>query len=352
MTVDMTPVRSPSRSKMPRARSRTCATSTKSGPTGDAMISSSKPAPAATAASMSFARPDRTSPANHARPRAKSIIPISRRAAARLRSSPSSLRELDGATIGLLGGVEVDLDRDRAERLADRAPKERLTQLERRPELRGAVAALGGADPGATRQLRCGVLVVAHSQRRRTPELHVELEGRIAHRLGEGRQLGQAVEPVGGPAQDGERIVAGREEDPTVGRRRHDRKRLLDEPERLLGGVRGEGGRRRIDGEAGGPHGVTRGERVLGEHRQAGRGRVAAVQQQVDDRGVDLAAPGRRQLACGELADLLVGEGVIGRLALGMREQEAHPDGRRRARRRAGRHRHLGPRPPPEGPAP
>ena len=135
---------------------------------------------------------------------------------------------------------------------------------------------------------------MAHPQRRRTPKLHVELEGRIAHRLGEGGQLGQAVEPLGGPAQDGERIVAGREEDPPVGRRRHDRKRLLDEPERLLGGVRGEGGRRRIDGEARGPHGVACRERVLGKHRQAGRGGVATVKQQVDDRGVDLATPGRR----------------------------------------------------------
>ena len=237
------------------------------------------------------------------------------------------LRELDGATVGLFGTVEVDLHRDRTERLTDRAPKERLAELERRPELCGAVAAVGGADPGATGQLCGGVLVVAHPQRRRAPELHVELDGRIAHRLGEGGQLGQAVEPVAGPAQDGERIVAGREQDPPVGRRRHDRKRLLDEPERLLGGVRGEGGRGRIDREARGPHGVTGRQRVLGKHRQAGRGWVATVQQQVDDRGVDLPATRRRQLARGELADLLVRERVIGWLAWRLREQEAGLDG-------------------------
>src|SRR4029079_8709912 len=130
-----------------------------------------------------------------------------------------------------------------AKRLTDRAPEERLTQLERRPELRGEVAAVGSAGPGATSQLCSGVLVVAHSQRRRTPKLHVELEGRIAHRLGEGGQLGQAVDPIGGPAQDGERIVAGREEDLTVGRRRHDRQRLLDAPGRLPGGGPSDGGR-------------------------------------------------------------------------------------------------------------
>ena len=170
---------------------------------------------------------------------------------------------------------------------------------------------------------------MAHPQRRRAPELHVELDRRIAHRLGERGQLGQAVEPLAGPAEDGERVVAGREEDPPVGRRRDDRQRLLDEPERLLGGVRGEGGRRRIDREARGPGRVAGRERVLGEHRQAGRGRVAALEQQVDDRGVDLPAAGRRELVRGELADLLVRERVVRGLALGLREQEARPDGGR-----------------------
>ena len=68
---------------------------------------------------------------------------------------------------------------------------------------------------------------------------------------------------------------------------------------------------------------------MLGEHRQAGRGRVAAVQQQVDDRGVDLPATGRRQLVRRELADLLMRERVVGGLALRLREQEARHDGGR-----------------------
>ena len=46
------------------------------------------------------------------------------------------LRELDGTAVRLLGAVEVDLDRRAAERLAQRAPQERLTELEGRPELR------------------------------------------------------------------------------------------------------------------------------------------------------------------------------------------------------------------------
>ena len=104
---------------------------------------------------------------------------------------------------------------------------------------------------------------------------------------------------------------------------------LLDEPERLLGGVGGESGRGGIDREASRSGRVAGRERVLGEHRQAGGGRVATIQQQVDDRGVDLPTPGRRELVRGELADLLVGERVVGRLALGLREQEARRDGGR-----------------------
>ena len=239
------------------------------------------------------------------------------------------LREHDRPAIRLVGSVEVDLAGGAAERLAERAPQERLAELEGGPELHCGVAPLGRPGPDAARQLRGGVLVVAHPQRRGAPELDVELDGRIAHRLGERGKLGQAVEPLAGPAEGGVRVVAGREEDPPVGRRRDDRERLLDEPQRLLGGVGGEGRRRGVDREARGPGGVAGRERVLGEHRQAGGGRVATFGEQVDDRGVDLAPPGRRELVRGELADLLVGERVVGRLTLGLREQEAGPDGRR-----------------------
>ncbi len=169
---------------------------------------------------------------------------------------------------------------------------------------------------------------MAHSQGRRPPELGVPLDRRIAHRLGQGRQLGQAVQPLTRPAKGGEGVVAGREEDPPVGRRRHDRERLLDEPERLLGGVRGERGGGGIDREAGRPDRVPGRQGVLGEHRQPGGIRIAAFQQQVDHRGVDLPPSGRRQLVDGELADLLMGERVVRGLALGLRQQEARPDRR------------------------
>ena len=68
---------------------------------------------------------------------------------------------------------------------------------------------------------------------------------------------------------------------------------------------------------------------MLGEHRQPGRARIAAFEQQVDDRGMDLPASGGRQLGRGELADLLVGERVVRGLAGSLGEQEARLDGGR-----------------------
>ena len=279
MTVDMTPVRSPSRSKMPSARSRTSVASTKSGPTGDARMSSSMSAPAASSASSSFARPDRTSPANHAAPSREVDHPdlAERRGEAAIVAE--LLRELDGPAVGLLGTVEVDLDgaRRRTTRRAGSAGAPGRARASP-----GAPARASPRSAARARTRRASSAAASSSwliaERRRAPELDVELDRRIAHRLGERGQLGEAVESLAGPAEDGECVVARREEDPPVGRRRHDRQRLLDEPERLLGGIRGEGGRRGVDREARRAGGVAGRQRVLGEHRQAGRGRVATLQ--------------------------------------------------------------------------
>src|SRR6185369_7586403 len=105
---------------------------------------------------------------------------------------------------------------DRSQRFPDRGPKERLAELERRSQLGGGVAAGGGAGDGPTSQL-CGlVLVMVHPERRRAPQLHVELDGRIPHRLREGRQLGESIEPLVRLAQGSERVVASRKQDPSV----------------------------------------------------------------------------------------------------------------------------------------
>jgi hypothetical protein len=68
---------------------------------------------------MSLALPDRTSPANHA-PSPEIDHPDLAKGRGEAAIVADLLRELDGATVGLFGGVEVDLHRDRAERLTDR----------------------------------------------------------------------------------------------------------------------------------------------------------------------------------------------------------------------------------------
>ena len=115
---------------------------------------------------------------------------------------------------------------------------------------------------------------------------------------------------------------------PAIGRRGDDRQRLVDEPERLLGRVRGERGGRGVDRELRRALRVAGGERVLGEHRQSGRRRVPALEQQLDHGAVDLAPARLREQAIGEVPDLDVGEGVVGRVALGVLEQQAGLDRR------------------------
>ena len=131
---------------------------------------------------------------------------------------PEPLGELDRPSIRLLGHVQVHLDGRRPERLAERALEQRLAELERRPELRGGVPALGGTSPDPAGQLGGGIVVVACPERGRASELDVELDRRIAHRLGEGGQLGEAVEPLARPAENRVRVITGREQGPPVGR--------------------------------------------------------------------------------------------------------------------------------------
>ena len=330
MTVDMTPVRSPSRSKMPSARSRTCVASTKSGPIGR--------------------REDQRVDVGARRQQRDQLV---RAAGQDLAGEPCAPAcEVDHPDLAQGGGQaaivaellrELDARGDRPPRHRRGRSRSRRRRTTRRAGSAGAPGRARGS-PGApsaasprsaarARTRRASSAAASSSWLIRSADARRSWTSsstcRIAHRLGERGQLRQAIEPLAGPAEDGERVVARREEDPPVGRRRHHRERLLDEPERLLGGVGGEGGRRGIDREARGPRRVAGRERVLGEHRQAGGGRIATLQQQVDDRGVDLPPTRRRQLVRGELADLLVRERVVRGLALRLRQQEARPDGRR-----------------------
>lgn len=67
---------------------------------------------------------------------------------------------------------------------------------------------------------------------------------------------------------------------------------------------------------------------MLGEQREAARRRLPH-HQQLDDRGVDRAAPGNREAGGRELPDLLVGEAVVGRRALVVLHEQAGGHGRR-----------------------
>ena len=240
------------------------------------------------------------------------------------------LGELDRAAVRLLGAVEVDLGGRAAERFAQRCSEQRLAELEVRPELLAASPrsrARSRTRIASSAAASSSWLIRSADARRSWTSSSISgspiASARAASSL-------KPVESLVGLAQGRVRVVARDEERPPLCRRRDDGQRLVDEPERLLGGVRGERRRRGLDGEPRGAHRVAGRERMLGEHRQPGRSGLAAVEQQVDDRRVDLPPTGHRQQVHGELADLLVGERVVRRAADGLRQQEPSRD--RRAR--------------------
>ena len=273
ITVDMTPVRSPRRSKIASARSRTAVASARSGPIGEPASIIAMSPPEATAARNSLTRPAMTSPAIPRPPTGVVDHPDLAKGGRQLAIVVTLLGQDDGAPIRLFGAVEVDLHRHTAEGLAERAAQERLPELDVRSELGRAIASIERPGPNTSGELCRSVLVVAHPKGRRPPEHDVELELGIAHRLGKRCELGETVEPFTRTPEDGQRIVAGREEDPTIGRCRHHGECLLDESERLFGRVGIEGRRRGLDREARSASHVTGGQGVLRQHRQGGRRR-------------------------------------------------------------------------------
>src|SRR6185295_27144 len=109
------------------------------------------------------------------------------------------LRQLDRASVRFFRRVQVDLDGRPAVRLAERAPQDCLPELERGAKLGRRVATLVRPRADATRQVGGGVLVVAHAEGRGPSELDVELDRRIAHRLGQRGELRQPLETVARP---------------------------------------------------------------------------------------------------------------------------------------------------------
>ena len=133
------------------------------------------------------------------------------------------LGELDRPPVRLLGAVEVDLLGGSVEGLAERAAQEVLPELEARGELGALVPALDREPADVPREVGCQLVFLGDAQRRGAAQHHLELQVRVAERLRQRGDLGQALEPIAGPAQHVERVVAGdhqRRRDPAAARRR------------------------------------------------------------------------------------------------------------------------------------
>ncbi len=242
------------------------------------------------------------------------------------------LAQGDGALERLLRPIQIHLARRGRERFAERGAKQVLGQLETGGELAGAVPSLRGERANPPGEVRGDIdVVLREAQRRGAAELNVELHVRIAQRLGEGGQLGEPVEAIGGSPEHGQRIVAGRQQREPVLRGRRGGERLVHDPEHLLGGVRLQRPSRGVDRESSGTLRVPRGQGMEGEQRQARRRRVPIALEHVDDRRVDRPPPREREPRSRELPNLLVAEREVGRSVPRVGQQK--PGLRRRSER-------------------
>ena len=162
---------------MPSARSSSVPASKTSGPRAVSPTTSSMVSPAwSRRVSGSHAPVLTMSLTNVARRRARTSDPdlAQRRGEGVLVAE--LLGEDDRPPEGLLGRGGVDLDVRDAERVADLRPRQRLPELEVRPELGLLVAEARHPLEHAAGQLHRGVLVMRDAQRRRAPQLDVQLE--------------------------------------------------------------------------------------------------------------------------------------------------------------------------------
>ena len=230
--------------------------------------------------------------------------------------------ELRRPPVRLFGAVEVDLSIRVDVPLSDRGLEEVLAELHARGELGLPVAARHGEPTHLAGQVCGAILLLGRTERGGPAQTHVELEIHVAERLGEGGELGQALDPVARPAKHVQGPVTRLEQRHPIlgrgGRRQCD----LDNPQHLLGRV----GRKRaptgFEREPDADLGVASGLRVVREERQALR-RGLPGQEHRDDRGVQRSMASRRKSRRRELTHLFVREAEIGGRALVVRDQQA-----------------------------
>ena len=305
---------------------------------------SSSTSPAATRCAIAMCAPACTCSMNHARTLPSWTTPASRSAAARVGVVAQLPRELDRTPERLVRAVEVHLVVDGGERLSDGRAQEVLSELHARRELGVPILALGGELADLAGELCGAVVLLGGAERGGAAQPHVELQVRVAERLGQRRELGESLEAVARTAQHVERSVARLQQIQALLRGRGRRERELDDAQHLFGRVRRERVAARLDREPDAHGRVPRGLRVVGEQRQA-LGRGLARQQECDDRGVDRLPPRVGQRAGREIAHLLVLEAVVGRRLLGvLGEQPRRHRRRERERERGGLGRRRRPR--------
>ena len=124
----------------------------------------------------------------------------------------------------------------------------------------------GGELTDLTCHVRRAVPLLGAAQGGGSAQAHVELEVRVAEGRRQRGELGQALHPIGRPAEHVEGLVPRHEELDALLRRGRGGKRDVHDPEDLFGGVGPQRVSARLDRELHTDGPVPCGLRVVGEH--------------------------------------------------------------------------------------
>ena len=299
-------------------------------------------------ASQLVRAPARTSPTNQARPSREVDHPDLAQRGGEAAIVAELLGELDRAAEGLLGAVEVDLDR-RRRRTTRRAalrrsawPSSRVARssIARVARLAARARRVARAPPPRPRRGSSGAPTRAGAGRRaRAPGRASPRRGRPSSARPSSRSPSRRR-----TANASSRVARRTRRSAGDG---HDRQRLLDEPERLLGRVRARGPPPRHRSRSAPRASVSPAASACWASigRPAGGGSPPSSSRSTTAR-MDLASPGVRELRRGEVADLLVGERVVGGVALRDAGAAGPPSTGRARARSCDAHRRSAPRRP------
>ena len=185
------------------------------------------------------------------------------------------LRQVLGPPVRFVRRVEVDIMRRDGEGLSQRHVDEGLAELETGRELDSTIAFLTSSPADPTSQLGGLIPILREAEGGRATELNLHLEVCVAQCLGQRGDFSQSFQPVAGATKHVEGVVTRLEQREPVLRGGGGGQGELHDSEDLLGSAGRQCVAGGLDREADADRGIPGRLGVVGQQREAPRGRLA-----------------------------------------------------------------------------